>query len=166
MITLLPWLFLSAKRSKDPSKQVGACVVSQGNIILSIGYNGFPRGIRDDELPWAKLSQIDEPLDTKYPYVVHAEANAILNANTDKMAGQRIYVTMYPCNECAKLIIQAGLREVIYCEAKDPPYRKAQDKLCYEASRRLFQLAGVKVRQHTLKKAILIDSDGSVPISE
>eukprot|EP00930_Biecheleria_cincta_P015198 TRINITY_DN12762_c0_g1_i3.p1 TRINITY_DN12762_c0_g1~~TRINITY_DN12762_c0_g1_i3.p1 ORF type:complete len:278 (-),score=20.93 TRINITY_DN12762_c0_g1_i3:13-825(-) len=111
--------FLSAQRSKDPNKQVGACVVSQGNIILSIGYNGFPRGIRDDDLPWAKLSQIGEPLDTKYPYVVHAEANAILNANTDKMSGQRIYVTMYPCNECAKLIIQAGLREVIYSEAKD-----------------------------------------------
>lgn len=154
--------FLSAQRSKDPNKQVGACIVSQTNIILSIGYNGFPRGIADDDLPWAKLSRSGEPLETKYPYVVHAEANAILNANTDKMTGQRIYVTMHPCNECAKLIIQAGIREVIYCEAKEPPYAKAQDKLCYEASRKLFDLAGVKVRQHCLKERVVIaDEDAA-----
>jgi len=142
--------FLSAQRSKDPNKQVGACIVSGSNIILSIGYNGFPRGIPDESLPWAKLSSRGDPLDTKYPYVCHAEANAILNANTDKMTGQRIYVTMFPCNECAKLLIQAGLAEVVYCEAKDPPHQKAQDHACYEASRRLLNLAGVQMRQHQL----------------
>lgn len=151
--------FLSAQRSKDPNKQVGACIVSQQRIILSIGYNGFPRGIADESLPWAKLSGKGDPLETKYPYVCHAEANAILNANTNKMSGERIFVTMYPCNECAKLIIQAGLREVIYCEGKNPPYKRPADRLCYEASRRMLDLAGVKVRQHRLHAPITIGED-------
>lgn len=150
--------FLSAQRSKDPYKQVGAVIVSNTNIILSIGYNGFPRGIPDEKLPWGKSGDL---LDTKYPYVCHAEANAILNANTDKMTGQRIYVTMFPCNECAKLVIQAGLVEVIYCEFKGPPYKRPQDRICYEASKRLLSLAGVKLRQHCLQSAISIHSVSS-----
>ncbi|TYH97068.1 hypothetical protein ES332_A12G217600v1 [Gossypium tomentosum] len=106
--------FLSAKRSKDPNRQVGACLVSQNGIILGIGYNGFPRGCSDDQLPWAKMSKSGDPLETKYPYVCHAEVNAILNTNHASAAGQRLYVTMFPCNECAKIIIQSGVSEVIY----------------------------------------------------
>jgi len=155
--------FLSAQRSKDPNKQVGACIVSQARIILSIGYNGFPRRIADEKLPWAKLSSQGDPLDTKYPYVCHAEANAILNANTNKMSGERIFVTMFPCNECAKLIIQAGLREVVYCEGKDPPYKRPADRLCYEASRRMLSLAGVQVRQHRTGVRISIGEDDVGP---
>ncbi|XP_058093202.1 uncharacterized protein LOC131239493 isoform X2 [Magnolia sinica] len=98
--------FLSAERSKDPNRQVGACLVSQNGIILGIGYNGFPRGCADDELPWAKKSRTGDPLETKYPYVCHAEVNAIMNKNHASAAGQKLYVTMFPCNECAKIIIQ------------------------------------------------------------
>uniref|UniRef100_A0A804QY48 dCMP deaminase n=1 Tax=Zea mays TaxID=4577 RepID=A0A804QY48_MAIZE len=99
--------FLSAERSKDPNRQVGACLVSQEGIILGIGYNGFPRGCSDDKLPWAKKSASGDPLETKFPsYVVHAEVNAILNTNHASAAGQKLYVTMFPCNECAKIIIQ------------------------------------------------------------
>ncbi|KAL2962168.1 hypothetical protein AAZX31_17G126200 [Glycine max] len=103
--------FLSAERSKD---QVGACLVSQDGVILGIGYNGFPRGCSDDKLPWAQKSRTGNPLKTKYPYVCHAEVNAILNTNHASAAGQRLYVTMFPCNECAKIIIQSGVSEVIY----------------------------------------------------
>ncbi|CAK0842952.1 unnamed protein product [Prorocentrum cordatum] len=141
--------FLSAQRSKDPNKQV-----LPSTFVLSTGYNGFPRGISDDDLPWAKLSRTGDPLETKYPFVCHAEANAILNANTDKMAGQRLYVTMFPCNECAKMIVQAGLVEVVYCEAKDDGGKQA-DMACYEASRRLLRLAGVRTRQHQLVRRIV-----------
>ncbi|GIL57629.1 hypothetical protein Vafri_12820 [Volvox africanus] len=114
--------FLSAERSKDPNKQVGAVIVNCDNVILGIGYNGFPRGCCDSDLPWAKEARSPEgglnPLATKYPYVVHAEANALLNKNAASVAGARIYVTMFPCNECAKLLIQAGVREVVYHEDK------------------------------------------------
>ncbi|KAG2487267.1 hypothetical protein HYH03_014108 [Edaphochlamys debaryana] len=114
--------FLSAERSKDPNKQVGAVIVNASNVILGIGYNGFPRGCCDSDLPWAKVavgpSGCPDPLGTKYPYVVHAEANALLNTNHMSVAGARIYVTMFPCNECAKLMIQAGVREVVYHEDK------------------------------------------------
>ncbi|XP_073139014.1 uncharacterized protein [Henckelia pumila] len=98
--------FLSAERSKDPNRQVGACLVSEKGIILGIGYNGFPRGCSDEKLPWAKKSKNGDPLETKYPYVCHAEVNAILNTNHASAEGQRLYVTMFPCNECAKIIIQ------------------------------------------------------------
>ncbi|XP_022137276.1 deoxycytidylate deaminase isoform X2 [Momordica charantia] len=98
--------FLSAERSKDPNRQVGACLVSQNGVILGIGYNGFPRGCPDDQLPWAKKSKTSNPLETKYPYVCHAEVNAILNTNHASASGQKLYVTMFPCNECAKIIIQ------------------------------------------------------------
>ncbi|XP_009383318.1 uncharacterized protein LOC103971094 [Musa acuminata AAA Group] len=136
--------FLSAQRSKDPSRQVGACLVSQDDIILGIGYNGFPRGCSDDKLPWAKKSINGDPLETKYPYVVHAEVNAILNTNHASAAGQKLYVTMFPCNECAKIIIQSGVSEVIYYVDK----RIGNSDAAYIASHKLLSMAGVKVRKH------------------
>ncbi|KAH1074694.1 hypothetical protein J1N35_027022 [Gossypium stocksii] len=135
--------FLSAKRSKDPNRQVGACLVSQNGIILGIGYNGFPRGCSDDQLPWAKMSKSGDPLETKYPYVCHAEVNAILNTNHASAAGQRLYVTMFPCNECAKIIIQSGVSEVIYFIEK-----RLNTDTAYVASHKLLSMAGVKVRKH------------------
>ncbi|KAK2409389.1 deoxycytidylate deaminase [Trifolium repens] len=136
--------FLSAERSKDPNRQVGACLVSQDGIILGIGYNGFPRGCSDDKLPWAKKSRTGNPLETKYPYVCHAEVNAILNTNHASAAGQRLYVTMFPCNECAKIIIQSGVSEIIYFVEK----RLENSDVAYAASHKLLSLAGVKVRKH------------------
>ena len=102
---------LSAMRSKDPNSQVGACIVSSDNKILSMGYNGFPCGCSDDAFPWAREG---EPLDTKYLYVTHGELNAILNYRGGSLEGAKIYVTRVPCNECAKAIIQAGIKTVIY----------------------------------------------------
>lgn len=136
--------FLSAKRSKDPNRQVGACLVSKNGIILGIGYNGFPRGCSDDKLPWAKKSIKGDPLETKYPYVCHAEVNAILNTNHASASGQKLYVTMFPCNECAKIIIQSGVSEVIYFVEK----RSSNPDTAYIASHRLLSMAGVKVRKH------------------
>ena len=102
---------LSAKRSKDPSTCVGACIVSENNRILSLGYNGMPRGCSDDEYPWEREG---DPLDTKYLYVCHAELNAILNYTGTNMKDAKIYTTLFPCNECTKALIQAGIKEVIY----------------------------------------------------
>ncbi|GJP37638.1 hypothetical protein CLOM_g22077 [Closterium sp. NIES-68] len=138
--------FLSAQRSKDPNRQVGACIVGSDHVILGIGYNGFPRGIPDALLPWAKLSAQNDPLETKYPYVCHAEVNAVLNRNHASALDQRLYVTMFPCNDCAKVIIQAGIKEVIFFSDK-PPTRNPKD-IAYAASRKLLELAGVKVWQH------------------
>ncbi|XP_017973785.1 PREDICTED: deoxycytidylate deaminase [Theobroma cacao] len=135
--------FLSAERSKDPNRQVGACLVSENGIILGIGYNGFPRGCSDDKLPWAKMSKSGNPLETKYPYVCHAEVNAILNTNHASAVGQRLYVTMFPCNECAKIIIQSGVSEVIYFVEK-----RLNTDTTYVASHKLLSMAGVKVRKH------------------
>lgn len=166
----LPWddyfmavAFLSAQRSKDPNKQVGACIVDAANVICGIGYNGFPRGCPDSRLPWAKRSAVGDPLDTKYPYVCHAEMNALLNKNGASAAGARVFVTMFPCNECAKLMIQAGVREVVYHEDKgaaaavESPskdgFRRDQQ---YAASRRLLALAGVAVRQHLFRRPVLL----------
>lgn len=156
--------FLSAQRSKDPNRQVGACVVNSDHVILGIGYNGFPRGIHDDDLPWAKASADGDPLKTKYPYVCHAEVNAILNRNSASVPGQRIYVTMFPCNECAKLIIQARIVEVVYFTDKGglPQAGAAHDdkSTSYAASRRLLAVAGVKVWQHQpMQKQVLIIFD-------
>ncbi|EOA25308.1 hypothetical protein CARUB_v10018623mg [Capsella rubella] len=136
--------FLSAERSKDPNRQVGACLVSQNGVILGIGYNGFPRGCSDDRLPWAKKSKTGDPLETKYPYVCHAEVNAILNTNHASAAGQKLYVTMFPCNECAKIIIQSGVAEVIYFVEK----RLNDSDVAYVASHKLLSLANIKVRKH------------------
>lgn len=129
---------LSAKRSKDPSTQVGACIVNQYNKIVGIGYNGFPIGCDDDSLPWGKAS--DSQNETKYPYVVHAEANAILNSTKD-LHGARMYVALFPCNECTKLIIQSGVKEIIYLSDK------YKDTDSVKASKKMMQLAGVSYRQ-------------------
>lgn len=105
---------LSAKRSKDPSTQVGACIVNQNKKIVGIGYNGLPFGCDDDKFPWERQGDF---LDTKYPYVVHAEPNAILNSNSQTF-GCTLYVSLFPCNECAKLIIQSGIKEIVYMDDK------------------------------------------------
>jgi dCMP deaminase len=130
--------------------KVGACIVSQDRVILGIGYNGFPRGCSDDELPWAKVSVRGDPLETKYPYVCHAEVNAILNKNHASAAGQRLYVTLFPCNECAKVIIQAGIAEVVYFADKGlhTDNKIGGNETAYVASRKLLAMAGVKVWQH------------------
>src|SRR6056297_3639038 len=107
---------LSAERSKDPATQVGACIVNEDNKIVGIGYNGFPIGCSDEKLPWGKNK--NRGLDTKFPYVVHAEQNAILNSTT-KLKGCRMYVAYFPCNECCKLIIQSGIKEVIFMHWDD-----------------------------------------------
>ena len=149
--------FLSAQRSKDPSKQVGACIVSPARIILGIGYNGFPRGCADSRLPWAKRATEGGALSTQYPYVCHAEMNAILNKNAACVGGATLYVTMFPCNECSKLLIQAGIREVVFYEDKGvaagrPASAPATGGILpaesYAASRTLLDLAGVRTRQH------------------
>ena len=127
---------LAARRSKDPSTQVGACIVSQDNIIISTGYNGMPKGCSDDEFPWDR-----EGAETKYPYVVHAELNAILNSNGRDLRGSRIYVALFPCNECAKAIIQSGIREVIYLSDK---YATTPTTI---ASKRMLDAAGVRYTQ-------------------
>lgn len=106
---------LSAQRSKDPNTQVGACVANDQNKIVGVGYNGFPRGCSDDELPWQRQGSF---LDTKYPYVCHAELNAVLNAISTDLRNCRIYVGLFPCNECTKVIIQAGIKEIIYLSDK------------------------------------------------
>lgn len=103
---------LSGMRSKDPNTQVGCCIVSQDNKILSMGYNGFPLGCSDDEFPWVRDGE--DPLETKYVYSTHSELNAILNYSGGSLAGAKLYVSLFPCNECAKAIIQAGIKEVIY----------------------------------------------------
>ena len=108
--------FLSSMRSKDPSTQVGACIVNADKRIVGIGYNGFPRGCSDDLLPWAREGK--EPLETKYPFVCHAEMNAILNKNSADVKGCSIYVALFPCNECSKLIIQSGISEVVFLSDK------------------------------------------------
>lgn len=131
---------LSAKRSKDPNTQVGACIVSSGNRILSIGYNGSPNGFEDDSFPWAREG---DPLDTKYLYVVHAERNAILNYHGSRrdLEGATIYVDLFPCNECAKEIIQAGIKHVVYLSDK---YAGDDGTI---ASKRLFDACGVTYEQ-------------------
>jgi len=169
--------FLSAQRSKDPNKQVGAVIVGPGKIICGVGYNGFPRGCGDNELPWAKKSREDDPMDTKYAYVCHAEMNAIMNKNAQSLDGASLYVTMYPCNECAKLVIQSGIKEVVFFEGKDihasnpsrdvpgdvPGDARRTDETVlltptrggvranptYAAAGKLLALADVRIRQHT-----------------
>lgn len=129
---------LSAMRSKDPSTKVGAAIVKDKRV-LSLGYNGMPRGVKDEDMPWGKSSS--NPLETKYPYVVHAELNAILNANKD-LTGSTLYVTMYPCNECAKAVIQAGIVEIIYLENK----HASEDSVL--ASKFMLEKAGIKIHEY------------------
>ena len=127
---------LSGMRSKDPNTQVGACIVSEDHKILSMGYNGFPTGCSDDEFPWEREG---EPLENKYFYTTHSELNAILNYRGGSLEGATIYVTLFPCNECAKAIIQSGITELVYADDK---YNGTPTNL---ASRRMLKSAGVKV---------------------
>jgi len=106
---------LSAQRSKDPNTQVGACVANEQNRIVGVGYNGFPAGCSDDVLPWDRQGPF---LETKYPYVCHAELNAVLNAISTDLRNCRIYVGLFPCNECTKVILQSGIKEIIYLSDK------------------------------------------------
>ena len=128
---------LSALRSKDPNTKVGACIVNKNKRIVGIGYNGFPVGCSDLEFPWDREGSF---LHTKYPFVVHAEANAILNSTTS-LEGATIYVSLFPCHECSKLIIQSGIREIVYVSDK------YQDTDASKASRRMLEAAGLKLRQ-------------------
>ena len=131
---------MSGMRSKDPNSQVGCCIVSEDNKILSMGYNGFPKGCSDDDFPWAREGAF---LETKYPYVTHSELNAILNYRGGSLEGAKLYVSLFPCNECAKAIIQAGIRTVVY---DDDKYRDTDAMI---ASRRLFDAAGVRYYQYS-----------------
>ncbi len=128
---------LSALRSKDPNTQVGACIVNDDNIIVGMGYNGLPKGCSDDEFPWGNIG---EALDTKYAFVVHAELNAILNSYTS-LKDCTIYVSLFPCNECAKAIIQSGITKIIY---EDDKYANTD---AVKASKRMLKAAGVTLQQ-------------------
>ncbi|MGL5978616.1 MAG: deoxycytidylate deaminase [Erysipelotrichaceae bacterium] len=129
---------LSAKRSKDPSTQVGACIVNDDKRVVSIGYNGFPIGCDDDVFPWGREGQF---LESKYPYVVHAELNAILNAH-QSLKGCTLYVSLFPCNECAKAIIQSGIKKIVYESDKyaDTDVVKASKKMLVASNIELQQL--------------------------
>ena len=144
---------LSAKRSKDPNKQVGACIVNTENKIVSIGYNGMPIGCDDSDMPWCK-NDPQNKLNSKYLYVCHAEMNAIMNKNSADVKNCRIYVTMFPCNECAKLIIQSGIKHVIY------KTRTAGKKYLvpFQATQKMFEMAGVSFREFEAKQSeVVID---------
>ena len=137
---------LSAMRSKDPSTQVGACIVNPYNRVVGIGYNGLPMGCNDDEFPWEREGST---LDTKYVYVVHAELNAILNSTTS-LQGCTLYVSLFPCNECAKAIVQAGIKKIVY------ESDKYADTDIVKASKRILNAAGVELYQieQTIKVSV------------
>ncbi len=130
---------LSAMRSKDPSTQVGACIVNDENRIMSVGYNGMPKCCSDDVFPW---SRDGEGLDSKYLYVCHAELNAILNCGLGNVRGCTVYTTLFPCNECAKAIIQSGIKNIVYMSDK---YAETDG---VKASKKMFTTAGVSFRQY------------------
>lgn len=132
---------LSAERSKDPSTQVGACIVSEDNKILSVGYNGMPRCCNDDEFPWEREGN---PQETKYMFVCHAELNAILNFSGGSLKGSKVYTTLFPCNECAKALVQSGVSEVIYLSDK---YATTDSTLC---AKKMFTTAGVKLTPYKI----------------
>lgn len=137
---------LSSYRSKDPSTKVGACIVDEDNKIVGVGYNGFPIGCKDEALPWERQGQF---LETKYPYVCHAELNAILNS-TVPLKNCRIYVALFPCNECAKAIIQSGIRQVLYLDDK---YKDTDSVI---ASKKMFDMAGVNYKQLSFERREVI----------
>ena len=142
---------LSSYRSKDPNTQVGACIVNSSNKIMSVGYNGLPIGCSDDEFPWERTG---DEYDTKYPYVCHAELNAILNAGGADLTGCKIYVALFPCNECAKAIIQCGIKKVCYLSDK------YKDTDSTKASKKMFDAAGVEYYPLSLNhKEITISFD-------
>lgn len=130
---------LSAERSKDPNTSVGACIVSEDNKILSVGYNGMPIGCSDDDYPWEREGQ---PLDTKYLYVCHAEMNAILNYTGTHMKGSKVYVTLFPCNECTKALIQKGISEIVYMSDK---YADSDE---VKAAKRMLDSTGIIFRKY------------------
>ncbi len=127
-----------AERSKDPSTQAGAVIVDQNNVVVGLGYNGFPRGVDNDKFPWEREGDF---LNTKYAYVCHSEENAVYNSNKSTK-GCKIYCTLFPCNECAKTLIQNGIVEVIFESDK---YHEVD---AFVASRRMLDAAGVKYRQY------------------
>ena len=129
---------LAAERSKDPNTQVGACIVNSEHKIVSVGYNGMPRGVADSEMPWEREGDY---LDTKYPFVCHAELNAILN-NVADLNGCKLYVTLFPCNECAKAVIQAGIKEVVYADDK---YANTDGT---KASKLMLKKCGIKLTKY------------------
>ena len=137
--------FLTAQRSKDPNTQVGACLVDESKRIVGLGYNGFPAGCSDDYLPWSRKA--DSNLHKKYHYVVHAEVNAILNKGSADLRGATLFVALFPCNDCAKMIIQAGIREVVFMSDQ------YHDTPGCRASRILLRMAGVKLRRHIPTKS-------------
>lgn len=143
---ILPWddyfmyvAKLSSRRSKDPKVQVGACVVDPDNKISGIGYNGFPRGCSDQEFPWTARSESESLYDSKHAYVCHAEVNAIMNCSATNLKGNVLYVTHFPCHECAKIIIQSDITKVVYLQEHKP----GDDS--YRATRRMFKAAGVGI---------------------
>ena len=140
---------LIAKRSKDPNTQQGACIVDENNVVIGLGYNGFPRGCSDDSFPWTRNGEFE---DKKYAYVVHSEANAIFNSSR-LPKGCKLYTAMYPCNECAKAIIQNGIAEVIY----DSDFY--HDDPIWVAARKMFKAAGVKCRQFTAKYKLKLEEN-------
>lgn len=143
---------LSAHRSKDPNTQVGACIVDENNTIVGMGYNGFPKGCSDEELPWDRKGPT---LETKYPYVVHAELNAVLNSNKN-LKNCTLYAALFPCNECAKVIIQSGIKKIYYISDK---YAETDS---VKASKRMFNQAHVKYEQHVPKvKSIKINFEAA-----
>ena len=137
--------YLSSLRSKDPSTQVGACIVSEDNRILSIGYNGAPNGFEDKYFPWERTGEF---LETKYPYVCHAELNAISNfrGNKKDLVGSKLYVTLFPCNECTKLVVQNGIKEIIYLSDK---YKDTEGT---KASKLMLKECGVKFTEYPKEK--------------
>jgi dCMP deaminase len=146
---------LSAKRSKDPSTQVGACIVSNKNKIVGAGYNGLPIGCDDDDFPWERQGEF---LDTKYPYICHAELNAILNNIGMDLKGCKIYTALFPCNECTKAIIQSGISEVIYLSDK---YEGTD---IFKASKMMLDKAAVKYRKvnSNIMNIVLSFNEGDV----
>ena len=137
---------LSAQRSKDAGTQVGACIVSRDNKILTVGYNGMPRGCSDDEMPWGREGGM---LESKYAFVCHAELNAILNNAGASLKDAKCYTTLFPCNECAKALIQAGITEVIYLSDK---YADTESTI---ASKRMFNMVGVKLTPYNMSGRVL-----------
>lgn len=143
---------LIAQRSKDPSTQTGSVVVDENNVVLGLGYNGFPRNTKEDAFTWDREGGYEktEFLDTKYPYIVHAEVNAIFNANKSVQGG-KMYCHLFPCNECAKAIVQNGIKEVIYQSDK------YKDIDIWKASRKIFDAAGIKVREYKPSRKLNIE---------
>ena len=145
--------FLSGMRSKDPNTQVGACIVNKKDRIVGLGYNGMPNGCSDNELPWARDKTLGD-LERKHLYVCHAEMNAIMNKTSASLDGCRIYVSLFPCNECAKLIIQSGITKVIYVSDKH------EDRDHTKAAKKMLDMVDVEYKPYTPKnKTILVDFD-------